>query len=133
MNLKALGLLFLLGSFSSNMTCAAKDVQSPVQTEVQTAPNNLVSSDSFFVNEASDFDDIDADELLADLQAFEAENPQPDIPLGDKVKLAWEYIKIKAIERKSCILGTSVIGITVVIALYLAYKCYKNKNTNPAV
>lgn len=95
--------------------------------------NTLEELMSLSDNQVFDINDVTPDELLADLEKFEAENPVQDISFEDKVKLALEYIKIKAVERKTCIIGTSLVGIAAIVVTYFAYKYYKNGAANSVV
>lgn len=144
MNIRAIVLLGSLAGLSLQPLCTAQEVHIE---HLELSASQASSDQEYFQDlvddrflEApdqfpdSDFDlgDMNPDDLFAEIQAFEQENPQMDIPLEAKVQLAYEYLKIKANEHKTCILGTVVLSAVVLGALCILYKCHTPKNVNPA-
>lgn len=144
MNIRAIALLGALVGLSFHGLCIAQEVEvKSAELSVTQIFNDQVESedltdDRFLDVEGqfpeADFDlsDINPDDLFAEIQAFEKENPQIDIPLEAKIKLAWEYLKIKAYERKTCIIGTVLLSTAVLGVLCVLYKCYASKKQTSA-
>lgn len=144
MNIRVIVLLGALAGLSLHALCIAQEVQiehaelSAPQASNDQADFQDLADDRFleapdqFPDSDFDLGDMDPDDLFAEIQAFEQENPQMDIPLEAKIQLAYEYLKIKANEHKTCILGTVVLSAVALGALCVLYKCYAPKNTTPA-
>lgn len=135
MNIKVLAFFGLLMGLSWNVHCFSDDVeqvqlvQHIQQSEIDQEKSDKEDAEiletigaSFQGFSACDLGDIDPDQLLADLQEFEEQNPVQDIPFATKVSLAWEYIKIKAIERKGYVIGASICTIAGIAIAYAFYK-----------
>lgn len=131
MNIRALVLLGILTGFSLHMSCRAQEI---AQEDLLASSEQV--GDQGQANEqlpGLDFDlgDMSPDDLFAEIQAFEQENPQQDIPLEAKIKLAWEYLKIKVNEHKVCIVGTAVLSTAALAGLCLLYKYHVRGNAAP--
>lgn len=148
MKVNVLVFLGLLMGLSWNINCFSHEVQqeqlvqsiqqsemaqeeiNKEQIEIKNTIGDLLES-----VDVCDLSGIDPDQLLADLQEFEEQNPVQDIPFATKVSLALEYIKIKAIERKGYVIGASICtlaGIAIAYAFYKKFSQNRLPNQNQA-
>ncbi len=142
MNIRIIVLLGALAGLSLSIPCSAEETQVEViaqdfyEENLATENNQLDQqgqtgeslSDSSF-----DLDGINPDDLLAQIQEFEQENPKQDIPLETKIKIAWELLKIKMNEHKTGIItGAAVLSTAALITAYVAYKYCMNNNRDQA-
>lgn len=118
----------------SNCMIAGIDNEANEEQIIDLASNNFYKNSSIEIDPKDESSKISSDDfadMLASLEEFEAENPITDLPLQDKIKIAIEFLKIKAEEKKYALVGVGAGTLLCITCIYFAYKYHKNKTSKP--